>query len=353
MAEPISLRTRSKFGDDAPDMLYEYLTPLRRFLTDPAVDEVVVNRPGEVWTEGRDGWVRHDEPLLTFDYCKSLATLIAAFNHKAIDEDKPVLSASLIYRERAQVLIPPACETGTISITIRKPGLSEYTLDELEAQGAFNEAQHLPSRLPEGVKTSVSANEQFLLDRLAERDFKTFLEEAVKRHQTILIAGKTGSGKTTISKSLVRCIPHHERLITIEDVNELFLRGHKNKVHLFFGRADEGGTKVSPRQALASCLRMKPDRILLAELRGPEAWDFIDAINTGHPGSISTLHANGAVETFNRLAMLAKQSEVGSQLDTEYIKHMLYTTVDVVLYYKQRKLMEVYFDPGFKRQQMG
>lgn len=175
-----------------------------------------------------------------------------------------------------------------------------------------------------------------------------FMDLAVRSQRNILIVGKTGSGKTTVTKSLIRSIPLDERLITIEDVHELFLHQHPNKVHLFYSREDEGGSKVTPKQALASCLRMKPDRILLAELRGDESWEFIKSVNTGHPGSISTMHANGAFEAFEQLTALIKDSRTGAHLDTGYIKHRLFTTLDIVLFYHKRKLREVYYDPNLK-----
>lgn len=340
-----TLRSAAHTGEDAPEMLYEYLTPLRPFLIRDDVDEVCVNRTGEVWTEGRKGWERHEVQELTFGFCLQLGRLIASFNKKAINDDKPVLSAQLIYGERAQVLIPPACEQNTVSITIRKPSVLDKTLDELDAEGAFEECAE--------VEEGLQPFEHELLQLKKERRIKEFLDLAVRRHRNILIVGKTGSGKTTITKSLIRSIPIEERLITIEDVHELFLNQHPNKVHLFYAREDEGGAKVTPKQALASCLRMKPDRILLAELRGDEAWEFIKSINTGHPGSISTMHANGAYEAFEQLTALIKDSRTGSHLDTGYIKHRLFTTIDIVLFYHKRKLREIYYDPEFKRQQLG
>jgi type IV secretion system protein VirB11 len=126
----------------------------------------------------------------------------------------------------------------------------------------------------------------------------------------------------------------------------LFLRDHPNKVHLFYGREQKEG--VSAKQALASCLRMKPDRILLAELRGDESWDYIKSINTGHPGSITTMHANGAWEAFDQLTALVKDSPSGAHLDTSHIRHRLLSTIDVVLFYSRWKLKEVWFDPELK-----
>jgi type IV secretion system protein VirB11 len=326
-------------------MLAEYLAPFKRFLDDTSLTEVCVNRPREVWTEGRAGWQRHDAPDLSLQHCRQLATLIASFNAKSITAEKPVLSAALPTGERVQVLIPPACEPQTVSLTIRKPSLLDKTLDELDAEGAFTEVAN--------AHDTLQPFEEELLQLKAGKRIKEFLDLAVRSHRNILIAGKTGSGKTTIAKSLIRSIPAHERLITLEDVHELFLNQHDNRVHLFYARDDEGGAKVTAKQALASCLRMKPDRILLAELRGDEAWEFVKAVNTGHPGSISTMHANGAFEAFEQLTALIKDSATGAHLDAAYIRQRLFTTLDIVLFYHHRKLREIYYDPRLKREHLG
>ena len=339
-----SMRRVSTSDSNAPDMLYQYLSPLRPYLIDANNTEIAVNRPGEVWTESRHGWQRHAVPELTYDACMRLALLIANFNGKAIDKDRPVLSAGLIYGERVQVVIAPACEEDTVSLTIRKPSTIEKSVDELAAEGAFDEWTPCHDGL--------APFEQELLSLKEDRRIKEFLDLAVRKRRNILVVGKTGSGKTTLAKSLVRSIPTIERLITIEDVHELFLPHHPNRVHLFYARAEEGGAIVGPKQVLASCLRMKPDRILLAELRGDEAWEFVKSINTGHPGSISTMHANGAFDAFEQLTALIKDSRTGAHLDSAYIKQRLYTTLDVILFYDKYKLREIYYDPAFKRQQM-
>lgn len=322
-------------------MLWEYLTPFRPYLTDESLTEICVNRPGELWTEGREGWTAH--PLnMDFGKCMHLARLIATHNNKAVTENNPIFSGSLPKGERIQVIVPPACTPGSVSFTIRKPSMVDKTLDELDDEGAFSEY----AITDEGLQPF----EHKLLNLRYDGKIKDFLDLAVRKQRNILIVGKTGSGKTTITKSLIRSIPQHERLITIEDVHELFLRQHHNKVHLFYAREDESGSKVTPKQALASCLRMKPDRILLAELRGDESWEFIKSVNTGHPGSISTMHANGAFEAFEQLTALVKDSQTGSHLDVAYIRHRLLTTIDIVLYYHRRRLQEIWYEPEQKRQ---
>ena len=331
---------RAPLERPSDEMLQEYLLPLQPFLQDRRLSEICINRPGEVWTEAGGQWQQHAVPALTFQHARQLATLIASYNGKAIRADVPILSAVLPTGERVQVLIPPACAPFTVSLTIRKPALINKTLAELQAEGAFAEVQDATQAL--------SPTEQTLRDLKAERRIPEFLDLAVRAQRNILVVGKTGSGKTTVTKTLMQSIPTQERLITIEDVHELELPLHPNHVHLFYARDDEGGARVSAKQALAACLRMKPDRILLAEMRGDESWEFIKSVNTGHPGSISTLHANGAYEAFEQLTALIKDSPTGAHLEADYIRRRLLTTLDIVLYYHRHQLREVYFDPELK-----
>jgi type IV secretion system protein VirB11 len=323
------------------EMLAHYLEPLLPFLHDKDLTEICINKPGEVWTEGPSGWLCHKIATLNFYNCMRIGALTASYNGKTLSEKAPILSATFPTGERVQIVIPPAAKDNTVSITIRKPSMIDKTLDELDHEGAFEEYLD--------ADDSLTPTELQLLELRKDRKIKEFLDLAVKSHRNILIVGKTGSGKTTVTKSLIRSIPIEERLITIEDVHELFLNQHTNKVHLFYGRSDEKGMAVTSKQALASCLRMKPDRILLAELRGDEAWEFIKSINTGHPGSISTMHANGAYEAFEQLTALIKDSSTGAHLDSAYVRHRLFTTLDIVLFYSGRKLREIYYDPEFKR----
>ena len=327
------------------DMLSEYIKPIKEFINDKNLNEICINRPYEVWTENWNGWKRYDVPILSFKHCHQLAKLIANYNGESISE-KPIFSASLPGGERVHVVAPPACEPQTVSITIRKPSIVDKSLDELEAEGAFDQIEDVDA------SGALHAYEIELLQLKKNRRIKEFLQLAMKHGLTLIVVGKTGSGKTTISKSITNCIPLDERLVTVEDVHEMFLNLHPNKVHLFYSQDNKSGSKVSPKQAIASCLRMKPDRILLAEMRGDEAWEFVKAVGSGHPG-ISTAHAGGALEAFDQIVALIKDSPTGAHLDATYIKKRVFETVDIVLYYEKRKLREIYYDPEFKRKQLG
>jgi type IV secretion system protein VirB11 len=169
----------------------------------------------------------------------------------------------------------------------------------------------------------------------------------------ILVTGPTGSGKTTYTKALIREIPTDERLISIEDARELVLDAHPNHVRLFYSKDDQGQARVTPRQLLESCLRMKPDRILLAELRADEAFDYLRNVNSGHPGSITSVHAASAELAFEQLVLLVKQSRAGAELARADIKSLLYLLVDIVVQFgierQTRFIKEIWYEPARKR----
>jgi type IV secretion system protein VirB11 len=171
----------------------------------------------------------------------------------------------------------------------------------------------------------------------------------------ILVSGPTGSGKTTFTKALIQEIPVEERLITIEDAPELALPRHGNHVRLFYSKDAQGLARVTPKQLLECCLRMRPDRILLAELRAEEAFDYLRNVNSGHPGSITSVHAASAALAFEQLVLLVKQSVAGRELSRVDIKQLLYLLIDVVVQFgvegHRRGIREIWYEPERKRAQ--
>ena len=182
------------------------------------------------------------------------------------------------------------------------------------------------------------------------------MRRAVLSRKNILVSGPTGSGKTTWTKALIREIPQDERLIAIEDARELVLDTHPNHVRLFYSKDDQGLARVTPKQLLESCLRMRPDRILLAELRSEEAFDYLRNVNSGHPGSITSVHAGSCELAFEQLVLLIKQSAGGRSLARADIKSLLYLLIDVVIQFgverHQRFIKEIYFDPERRRRSL-
>jgi type IV secretion system protein VirB11 len=244
------------------------------------------------------------------------------------------------------VVLPPATTAGTVVIAIRRPARENWTIDELAQRGIFRGTK----RATEGLDDT----EQLLLHLLATEDYKEFMRRAVRACKNILISGRTGSGKTTWTKALIREIPLEERLITIEDAHELTLE-HPNVAHLYYSKGDQGQARVTPNELVETCLRLTPDRILLAELRSGEAFDYLRNIN-GHPGSITSIHAGSAELAFEQLVLLTKQNRAGAELSRSDIQNMLYKMVDIVIQFgvdrHERYIKEIWYDPVRKRRFM-
>ena len=339
----LSPDTPHQSASASPAGLTAFLAPLAPYLDRPDVIELCINRPGEIFIESYVGWQRERIEALTLGHLNSLATTVATFTRQSIGPTKPILSGTLPGGERIQIVIPPAVPEGTLSITIRKPAERVFALEDYAAAGMFDD-------ITSGTDT-LSENDQELLELQAAKSWKAFLECAVASRKNILISGATGSGKTTFAKALIREIPASERILTIEDTPELVIP-QPNHVRLIYAKDGQGQAKLSARQLLESALRMRPDRILLQELRDASAFYYLRNVNTGHSGSITTIHANSAMLAFEQLALLVKESEAGRDLTRPEIKDMLFQMVDVVVQVKrsegQFRLTEIYFDPRRK-----
>ena len=314
--------------------------PLRKYLDDSQVTELVINRAQEVGIERRGGWTWEHEPSLDFRNLMALATAAAAFTAQDITRENPIVSTIFPTGERVQIIVPPVVPDETVSITVRKPSTVTMTLADFEATGLFKE-----TRIAE---KQVSAEELDLLALLKARRHVEFFDRAVKARLNILISGATGSGKTTLSKGLIKLIPPEERLLTIEDTRELVVP-HKNVVHMLYAKDGQGTANVTAKHLLESALRMRPDRILLQELRDGTAFFYMRNVNSGHPGSITTIHADSAELAFEQLTLLVKESEGGSDLARGDIRALLKMLVDVVVQTKKTdgefRVTEIYYDP--------
>jgi type IV secretion system protein VirB11 len=317
------------------------LRSLEPLLADPELTELCINRPQEAFIETRTGWRREVLPFASFDWCRRLAKLVANSTRQRVDESSPLLSASLPGGERIQIALPPATTQGCVAITIRRPSEEVWSISELCQRGTL--------RTTRRATDSPDETDKQLLRLLVQKDYEAFMRLAVTTRKNIIVSGATGSGKTTWTKALIREIPEEERLITIEDAQELVLDRHANHVRLFYSKDGQGLARVTPKQLLEACLRMKPDRILLAELRAEEAFDYLRNVNSGHPGSITSVHAASAELAFEQLVLLVKQSPGGRELARSDIKHLLYLLVDVVIQCgierHERFIREIWYDP--------
>jgi len=306
-------------GREGGIYLHSYLAPFATFLERPDVTDIYVNRPCEAWVETIGGAIeRQDAPALHERALMRLARQVAALTHQGISREHPLLSATLPDGARIQVIAPPATRGG-IALAIRKHVVPDLRLADYAAAGAFAD-----TRTGDGAERA--AQDRDLAARLAADDIAGMLAAAVKARRNILVCGGTSSGKTTLLNALIREIPAEERLILIEDTVELDVR-HANHVGLLAARSGLGESEADANDLLGAALRMRPDRIILGELRGDEAFTFLRAINSGHPGSMTSVHADSAERAIEQIALLVLQA--GTRLEREDVHHYIRSTVDI------------------------
>lgn len=343
-------------------MVNELLRPFADFLGIPGATEIVANRPGEVFVEAGPLWTRYAAPALTLQRCWSLANAVASYTSRHVDAGSPLLSAQLPGGQRIQIIVPPAVERDTVSITIRIPDSATRSFAQYEEEGFFS--RYLWPRPPADAsrRACLKPVQHRLLEHLEQNRFSQFLSLAVQAKQNIVFVGDTGSGKTSLMKAACQYIPRDERLVTIEDVRELNLDQHDNRVHLLYAKADQSQARVTPADLIAAAMRMKPDRVLLAELRGGEAFDFLKLLTTGHSGSISSFHAESCALALERYVFMCKEHEHAGIYDAAALKRLVALTIDVIIHIgvertfdeqgepqrKTRFVSEVHFDPVSK-----
>lgn len=326
---------------DFLDYQYDVLGILG-YMASPDVTEICINRPGELYLETREGWQRVDVPTLTFERARQFCTAVVNESNtgQRITDADPTVSLTFPTGQRAQFVIPPACDAGKVSITIRLPSRHTRTLQQYEQDGFFDQVLEQTGQLGD--------HDRELLALRQSRDYAGFFRQAVLYKKNIVVSGATGSGKTTFMKSLVEHIPVDERLVTIEDARELFIN-QPNVVHLLYSKGGQSSSNVTAKSCMEACLRMKPDRIILAELRGDESFYFIRNCASGHPGSITSCHSGSISQTWDQLALMVKASAEGTGLEFDIIKRLLMMTIDIVVHIKahagQRYITGIDFDP--------
>lgn len=319
--------------------LSAYLAPLSPWLSRPDVTDVLVNRPGEVWVETTGGGMtREPADQLDETALQRLARQIAAASHQGVNREQPLLSATLPDGARVQVVAPPATRGG-LALAVRKHLISDLSVGDLARDGLFcTNARVDPER-----EARADDELKALLDG---GDLGGFLKQAVRRRKTIVISGGTGSGKTTLLNALVKEIDRGERLVVIEDAPEIRL-DHPNSVGLVAVRGELGEARVDADALLAASLRLRPDRIMLGELRGKEAFAFLRAVNSGHPGSITTVHADSPGGALDQIALLALTS--GVDLGWDKVQTYVNKVIDVVVQIDRidgaRRVTEIRFQP--------
>ena len=319
--------------------LKQFLRPIQAWLDQDNVSEVCVNCPGEAWVEeqGARGMTRKAVPAMTADALTLLAGQVAAGSHQAVNERTPLLSAALPTGERIQIVLPPVAVDGG-GFSIRRQVVRRLGLDDYAEAGAFGRARVTAADHRSPLDLHLAA-------LLAAREWQEFLRAATTGRKNILIVGGTSSGKTTFFNALAREIPEEERLVSLEDTPELELP-QPNVLRMVASKGGQGQAQVSIQDLLEASLRLRPDRILLGELRGSEAYSFLQAVNTGHPGSISTLHADSPRAAFERLTLMVMQAGLGLRRDEiqDYIRSVVEVIIQLTrLPNGQRIVSEIYF----------
>jgi type IV secretion system protein VirB11 len=293
--------------------LEQHLQPLKPFLTMQGVTEICINQPGQIFVEQEGKFTHQMIPTLTHELLLALAILIAEFNHRPFPA--PLLSGTLPTGERVQIVSHPACEKDKIVYAIRCHQQRERSLEDYAREGAW-----------ETVSCNHYAKDNMLLRLFYQQhDIFNFLKLAINMKKNILISGSTGAGKTTFLNACLQCIPRHERLITLEDTREVFTQ-HPNAVHLLFNEQDKQCTAL---KLFTACLRLRPDRILLSELRGAEVWPYLRAANSGHPGSLSTIHADSPTGALTQLVWMVQQTN--STVNDAQIRHYIHSAIHIVV----------------------
>lgn len=320
--------------------LKQALQPIEHLLRQENINEISVNSPGVVWVERRGsvGMERHEIETMDAKNIELLTQQVAARTNQHTNAQQPLLSASLPTGERFQAVLSPAAPHGG-AFSIRKQTLKNLSLNDYQASGAFVNTQ--------SQDQDDDPEKALLIDLLDKSEHLAFLQQAVQLKKNIIVSGGTSSGKTTFLNALAKEIPPHERIITIEDTLELRLP-QKNTLSLLASKGDQGQSNVSIQDLLEASLRLRPDRIMLGELRGKEAYSFLRAVNTGHPGSITTLHADtprGALEQITLMVMQA-----GLNLERSEVLHYLTSIIDIIVQLKrvdgQRIVTDIYFPKG-------
>jgi type IV secretion system protein VirB11 len=313
----------------AAPLLRDILEPLAPWLDDPATEDVAIQKPatadgpGEFWVFQHGHWFRHDLAL-DLTELEGIGILAASMRRQDIGERSPYLSTELPGRQRLQVVMAPAVPVGTISLTFRRPSDEVGTISDIN-----NLYRAVEWNKWRRAKTARDMTK--LLALFDAGDPAAFLSEAVRARLTIAMCGATGAGKTKIAKILLSAVDAHERIITIEDTEELKLVNQPNHVRLLYPKDNAEGA-ITAEAAIEACLRMRPDRIIPGELRDPNAvWSFFLNGVSGHKGCITTLHGDTPSAAMTRLLALFKGSVNGRNWDTETLIRLLTGSIDLIV----------------------
>jgi len=305
---PLNESERRQLADDLRDEVLG-VGPLAPLMADPAVTDILVNGPTRVYVERFGKVVKTDVRFRDAEHLVLVIQRIAARVGRRIDESSPMVDARLPDGSRVNATLPPVTIDGP-TLSIRRFGRRRLRREDLRRLGMFT---------PEMMQ---------------------FLELIVRNRHNLLIAGGTGAGKSTFLGAVCEAIPHYERIITIEDAAELML-DQEHVVRKETRPANlEGQGRITARDLVVNSLRMRPDRIIVGEVRGGEALDMLQAMNTGHDGSLTTVHANNSRDALKRLETMVLMAEM--DLPSRAIREQIGSAIEFVVFVKR-------YDDGVRR----
>lgn len=330
------------------------LQPIEVFLSDLTVSEILINRPQEIWVEQGGVLNQFEIPVFTPLHLDRLFQLIANENHQRLSRARPLLSGNLFDGSRVQLCLPPTAKHHTLSI--RRKVVKGMTLAEYQEKQFYLRAKRIFSPASETgrkghrkkTETILSETEKNLVDLYHQENWDLFIRTAIHAKKNIVISGGTSSGKTTFLNACLREIPESDRIIILEDTREVEIP-HLNQVSLLASKGDQGEAKITMQDLVQCCLRLRPDRIIVGEIRGAEILDFVAACSTGHEGSITSIHANNPHLAFMRMKQMYKLNPVASMTDEEILNE-LKSVIDIVIQVSKtpegRKVQSVYYPLG-------
>ena len=307
-----------RMQEEAMRVLMDRLSPIVPYLEDSSITEVMINSHESIFIE-RGGVMQKLQIKLPHLAIDAAIRAIMAINAK----DTSYIMDARLPGLRIAAAVPPVALHGPM-MTIRKHASTLYELDDFVRQGSFNKgdvAIEIERAEEEAMESGAAFGGQGLAD---------FLKWAIRSKKNLLIAGGTGSGKTTLLSSCLAEIPDSERIITCEDTNEILLK--QSNIVQFEAYVAPNSTPITIRDLIRICLRSRPDRIIVGEIRGAEAYDFLDAMNTGHAGSLCTLHADSAFLALRRLESLIRMSPTASNLPLVDMRGSIASAIDYVLH---------------------
>lgn len=317
------------------------LQPLLPWLDSPMVSEILINKPHEVYIEENGALFSHEVKAYDERSLDAFFQLIANENQQEINSEKPLLSGSLLGDLRVQLVLPPTA--GHYTLSIRRKVLTNTTLDAYQNRDFYQKTLASVAN-PLSLK-DLSEEEQHLKVLYEGQNWHQFIKSAIAARKNIVISGGTSSGKTTYLNACLQEIPQAERIITLEDTREIDTL-HPNQVNLLAPKGGQGQAKINMQDLVQCCLRLRPDRIIMGEIRGKEILDFIAACSTGHEGSFTTIHANNPRLAFMRMVQLYKLNPVSAMTDQEILRE-LQEVVDIIVQLIKtpngRKVQSIYY----------